>query len=144
MEIDMPLGKKTLNRDETENLAYLLLGAAYADKQIDNVEIMSIRMILGDLLGNAVLPPWLETHIDNFDPKVFDLKECCISLFKYNKPDSKLLLDLLSKITDSNGVHDLQEGSYLLKVAKYIKASPELYDNLALEIIESENLRSLK
>jgi uncharacterized tellurite resistance protein B-like protein len=103
-------------------LCELLLGAAYADGELQPQERTEIRALLIELAGEARVE--VEACIASFDPTKFDLG----SVIGYFKDDSveerqKLLL-LVSTVVEADEEIDLAENEYLRQVATAL-ALPE-------------------
>jgi exopolysaccharide biosynthesis polyprenyl glycosylphosphotransferase len=98
-------------------LADTLLAAAYADGQICHREQRAIRRILLRLLGDSELPPWLETHIDHFEAKAFDLGRTIEVLRGLPSEQRRHIAELVREVCDANNAFDIAEERYLVSLA---------------------------
>ncbi len=134
----MTLASKKLSKRETELLADLLMGAAYADDRLENEEQKAVVKILREMTSAQMLPVWLMNHLSRFDPKSFNAESTARELGVSGGQEAKILLGLLVRVTEADDVHDMDEGSYLLKVAKAVNAPADVIDNLTVEVLDED------
>jgi uncharacterized tellurite resistance protein B-like protein len=126
--------------DRIVPLCDLLLGAAYADRELKDREYDEVRELLTELSG-AELTPEVEQRIATFDPASFDLRATA-NAFRADAPDDRRkLLFLVAAIHDSDEELDLDEDEYLRALCAALELPPEALAGLALEI-EVEDLRA--
>jgi uncharacterized membrane protein YebE (DUF533 family) len=113
-------------------LCELLLGAAYADTQLDPRETTEIRALLVELAGELRVE--VEACIASFEPAKFDLA----NLAGYFKDDSederKKLLLLASTVIEADDEIDLAENDYLKKLATALGLPSSALAGLAVDI----------
>jgi uncharacterized membrane protein YebE (DUF533 family) len=119
-------------------LCELLLGAAYADGQLQPQEATEIRALLIELAGESRVE--VEACIASFEPAKFDLA----SLIGYFRDDTEeeraKLLILASKVVDADDEVDLAENEYLRTLATALALPPAALAGLALDI-EAEEIQ---
>lgn len=134
----MTLGQGQLDLPELETIAELLMGAAYADGTLDGSEMKEVVKLLAELLETdpETLPESVLTKLSVFEAEDFDLDAACKSLALPESKDRRSLLALLSKISDADDIHDLEEGDYIRRVAELIGASEDECKGLAVEVVQ--------
>jgi len=135
----MTLGHGILNATDMEHIADLLMGAAFADGELDGSESTTVREILAGLLDGE-LPSWLTERVDNFDPASFDLEATCKRADLPQPKDKRALLALLVKVIEADEIEDLDEGAYVQKVAKLMGLSAAEMKGLAVEVVSVNSL----
>jgi hypothetical protein len=125
--------------DRIVPLCDLLLGAAYADLELKDVEDEEVRGMLVDLSG-AELSSELEQHIASFDPETFDLTATA-AVFKDDPADDRRrLLFLVAAVNDVDDETDLAEDDYLRALCAALALPAEALAGMVLDI-EIEELR---
>jgi hypothetical protein len=125
--------------DRIGPLCDLLLGAAYADRELKDVEDEELREMLVDLSG-AELTTELEHQIASFDPKAFDLAATAAAFKDDPADDRRRLLFLVAAINDVDDETDLAEDDYLRALGAALELPPEALAGMVLDI-EIEELR---
>jgi len=120
-------------------LCDLLLGAAYADREVRDQERDEVRALLEDLAGE--LPTEIELRIASFDPAAFDLAATARAFVGDPEDDRKKLLFLASAVIESDDEIDLAEDDYLRALATALKLPASALAGLTVEI-ESEELKA--
>jgi len=121
--------------DRLGPLCDLLLGAAYADDELKDLEQDEVRALLEDL-GGEELSVELEAQIANFDPEAFDLAATA-NHFRADPPeDRKRILYLVAAIHDADDELDLAEDEYLRTLAQALELSDDSLDGLTVDIVE--------
>jgi hypothetical protein len=121
-------------------IADLLMGAAHADHESTGQEKAEVRKLLREVLLTSSLPLDLDFHIEEFDPKKFDLTTAA-GAFTADPPEQKRkLLDLLSAVHAVDEAFDLAEDAYLRKVGLAMGLPEERFRDLAAVIIDERNL----
>lgn len=129
-----------LNQDEIMRVAAVLMGAVYADGEVDGSETATVYSILGQLIGEQELPQAVRELMAHFDPSSFQLEQTCAGLLLESPEDKQALLALVAEITDADDVHSCTEDDYLRRVARAIGASEEDLAGLTMEMVEISTL----
>ena len=119
-------------------LCELLLGAAYADGELQAQEETEIRALLIELAGESRVE--VEACIASFEPAKFEMS----SLIGYFRNDSeeqreKLLL-LVAKVVEADDVVDFGENEYLRALASALALPASALAGLAIDI-EAEEIQ---
>src|SRR5262245_38173917 len=125
--------------DRILSLCDLLLGAAYADKELKEQEKAEVRALLKEL--SSELPPEVEKRISSFDPAQFDLKAAAAPFFADSDDDKRKLLFLVSAVNESDEELDMAEDEYLRALAHELDLPASALEGLTLDI-ESEELKA--
>lgn len=125
--------------DRIVPLCDLLLGAAYADRELKDVEDDELRAMLVDLSG-AELTTELEARIASFDPDAFDLAATAAAFQDDPVDDRRRLLFLVAAINDADDEIDLAEDDYLRALCKALALPDDALAGLILDV-EVEDLR---
>lgn len=127
-------------KDQIDTITDLLLGAAYADKRLEGDEIDAISNMLCHLLGVDELPDAQRARMKGFNPAKHDAVAAAKSLGALDDGEKRKLLDLVASVNESDDEIDLDEDAYLRKVAKGLGVSDDELGDLALEILEEDDL----
>src|SRR5277367_5199579 len=119
-------------------LCDVLLGAAYADREVRDAERDEVRALLEDLAGE--LPTEIELRIASFDPDAFDVAATAKAFAGDSEDDRKKLLFLASAVIESDDEIDLAEDDYLRALAKALALPASALAGLTVEI-ETEELK---
>ena len=119
-------------------LCELLLGAAYADKELKDQEKDEVRSLLEGLAGE--LPTEVEMKIANFEPGSFDLKASAAPFKVDSEDDRKKLLYLVAAVNEADDEIDLSEDDYLRDLAKALDLPTAALEGLTIEV-ETEELK---
>lgn len=119
-------------------LCELLLGAAYADKELKDQEKDEVRSLLEGLGGD--LPTEVELKISNFDPKQFDLKASAAPFKGDTEDERKKLLYLVAAVNEADDEIDFAEDEYLRSLAEALALPKSALEGLTVEI-ETEELK---
>jgi len=134
----MSNGEAAPTGERVELIADLLMGAAYADGQLQGEEAAAVRRLLGVLLETAVLPGQLESRIRAFTPQVFSLEATAEPFRGDSTANKRRLLELVAAVHEADGELDLDEDEYLKRLASALgMADAELRD-LALSVDVTE------
>jgi uncharacterized tellurite resistance protein B-like protein len=125
--------------DRIVPLCDLLLGAAYADHELKDVEDDELRAMLADLSG-AELTTELEAQIAGFDPAAFDLAATAAAFKHDSADDRRRLLFLVAAINDADDEIDLAEDDYLRALCAALELPGEALAGMTVDI-EVEELR---
>lgn len=124
--------------DRILSLTDLLLGAAYADKELKEQEKAEVRALVKELAGEVSAE--VEERINSFDPAQFDLKAAAAPFFVDSEDEKRKLLFLVSAVNESDEELDLAEDEYLRDLAKELDLPKSALAGLTMEI-ESEELK---
>lgn len=119
-------------------LCELLLGAAYADKELKDQEKDEVRSLLEGLAGE--LPTEVERKIASFDPATFDIAAAAAAFRGDSEDDRRKLLYLVAAVNEADEELDLSEDDYLRDVAKALGLPASALEGLTIEV-ESEELK---
>ena len=119
-------------------LCELLLGAAYADKELKDQEKDEVRSLLEGLAGE--LPTEVEMKIANFDPSSFKLATSAAPFKADSEDDRKKLLYLVAAVNEADEEIDFAEDEYLRDLASALGLPKSALDGLTVEI-ETEELK---
>jgi uncharacterized tellurite resistance protein B-like protein len=119
-------------------LCDLLLGAAYADKELRAQEKQEVRALLADLAG--ALPKEIDARIAAFDPKKFDLKTAAAPFRNDPADERRKLLFLVSAVNEADDEIDFAEDDYLRALATELALPASALDGLTVDI-EAEDLK---
>lgn len=125
--------------DRIALLCDLLLGAAYADLELKDVEDDEVRSMLAELSG-AELTTELEHQIASFDPATFDLAATAAAFKADSADDRRRLLFLVAAINDADDEIDFAEDEYLRALCAALELPASALDGLTLDV-EVEDLR---
>jgi uncharacterized tellurite resistance protein B-like protein len=127
-------------KDHIDTITDLLLGAAYADKRLEGDELDAISNMLCQMLGVDELPDSQRARMKAFNPAKHDAVAAAKSLGPLGEDERRKLLDLVASVNEADDEIDLDEDAYLRKVAKGLGVSDEALGDLALEILEDDDL----
>jgi uncharacterized membrane protein YebE (DUF533 family) len=119
-------------------LCDVLLGAAYADREVRDAERDEIRALLEDLAGE--LPTEVELRLASFDPDAFDVTAAAKAFASDSEDDRKKLLFLASAVIESDDEIDFAEDDYLRALAKALALPASALAGLTVDI-ETEELK---
>ena len=119
-------------------LCELLLGAAYADKELKDQEKDEVRSLLEGLAGE--LPTDVELKITSFDPASFDLKASAAPFKGDSEDDRKKLLYLVSAVNEADDEIDFAEDDYLRALGEALGLPKAALEGLTVEV-ETEELK---
>lgn len=119
-------------------LCELLLGAAYADKELKDQEKDEVRSLLEGLGGE--LSTEVELKISQFDPATFDIKTSAAAFKGDSEDDRKKLLYLVAAVNEADDEIDFAEDDYLRSLADALGLPAKALEGLTLEI-ETEELK---
>jgi uncharacterized tellurite resistance protein B-like protein len=113
-------------------LTDLLLGAAYADKELKDQERDEVRALLEELAGE--LPVEVEVRLTSFDPATFDLAAAAAPFRDDSEDDRKRLLHLVSAVNEVDEEIDFSEDDYLRDLAKALGLPASALNGLTVEM----------
>ncbi|MBV8756036.1 MAG: TerB family tellurite resistance protein [Deltaproteobacteria bacterium] len=124
--------------DRIVPLCDLLLGAAYADKELKDQERDEVRALLEELAGE--LPTEVELRLSGFDPATFDLETAAAPFRGDTEDERKKLLVLVSAVNESDEEIDFSEDDYLRDLAKALGLPKKALEGLTMEIEQEEDV----
>ncbi len=128
----------SLATDRILPLCELLLGAAYADKELKDAERDEVRSLLEGLAGE--LPTEVELKIASFAPEAFDLAASAAPFRGDGEDDRKQLLHLVAAVNEADEELDLAEDDYLRALAGALGLPKSALEGLTVEV-ETEELK---
>jgi uncharacterized tellurite resistance protein B-like protein len=123
-------------------LTDLLLGAAYADKELKDLERDEVRALLEDLAGD--LPVDVEVRLTSFDPAAFDLASAAAPFRGDSEDDRKKLLHLVSAVNEADEEIDFSEDDYLRDLAKVLGLPASALRGLTIEMDLEESFAQVR
>ena len=117
-------------------LCDLLLGAAYADKELKDQERDEVRALLEELAGE--LPVDVELRLTAFDPAKFDLETAAAPFRGDTEDERKKLLVLVSAVNESDEEIDFAEDEYLRKLGKALGLPAKALEGLTVDVEEED------
>jgi uncharacterized tellurite resistance protein B-like protein len=119
-------------------LSELLLGAAYADKELKDEEKDEVRNLLKGLAGD--LSPEVEAAIASFEAEKFDVKKSASAFVSDSEEDRKKLLYLVAAVNEADDEIDFAEDDYLRDLAAALDLPKSALEGLTVEV-ETEELK---
>jgi uncharacterized tellurite resistance protein B-like protein len=123
-------------------LTDLLLGAAYADKELKDQERDEVRALLEELAGE--LPVDVELRLTAFDPATFDLATAAAPFRDDSEDDRKRLLHLVSAVNEADEEIDFSEDDYLRDLAKALALPGSALKGLTVEMDLEESFAQVR
>ncbi len=126
-------------KDRIEQVADVLMGAAYADDLLHGREKLIIRQLLEGLAkADAGLLKQLDLRIEAFSPQAFKLQDSATVFCNDSVEQKRMLLQLVAAVGDADEETDLREDEYLKNLAAAINLAPEHFSDLVLQIEEAD------
>lgn len=119
-------------------LCELLLGAAYADKELKEQEKDKVRDLLEELGGE--LSTDVELSIVNFDHAKFDMKRSAEAFKSDSEDDKKQVIKLVSAVNDADDELDIAEDEYLRALGEALGLPKSALAGMTVEV-ETEELK---
>jgi len=110
----------------------LLLGAAYADRELAGQEKTEIRALLTELAGEPTVE--VEACIASFEPSKFDLKTTAGVFCRDSEDDRRKLLLLVSTVIEADEEIDFAENEYLCELAAALELPESALDGLRVDV----------
>jgi uncharacterized tellurite resistance protein B-like protein len=121
-------------------LCELLLGAAYADKELKDQEKDKVRELLEELATD--LPTEVEMKLVSFDPKGWDMKDSAHAFKADSEDDRKKVLQLVAAVNEADDELDIAEDEYLRTLAGALGLPESALEGMTVEI-ETEELKPI-
>jgi uncharacterized tellurite resistance protein B-like protein len=128
-----------MTTDRILPLCELLLGAAYADKELKDQEKDEVRSVLQGL-ADGDLPAEVNDKIATFDPAKFDLKAVAHNFKADSEDDRKKILFLVAAVNEADDEIDFAEDDYLRDLAAALDLPKSALDGLTVEV-ETEEIK---
>lgn len=119
-------------------LSELLLGAAYADKELKDEEKDEVRKLLQGLAGD--LSPEVDAAIASFEPEKFDVTQSASAFKSDSEDDRKKILYLVASVNEADDELDFAEDDYLRALATALDLPSSALEGLTVEV-ETEELK---
>lgn len=104
-------------KDRVELIADLLMGAAYADRHLEQRELEKVKKLLAELTGKSALSAQLEDRLSRFEPNKLDVRLTVDELDLKSDLEKRKLLELITAVHDADEIWDFDEDLYLRGVA---------------------------
>jgi uncharacterized tellurite resistance protein B-like protein len=127
-------------QDRIFPLSELLLGAAYADKELKDEEKQEVKRLLLELAGD--LSPEVDAAIASFEPEKFDVKSSASAFKTDSEEDRKKVLYLVAAVNEADDELDMAEDDYLRAVAEALDLPKSALEGLTVEV-ETEELKEV-
>lgn len=125
--------------DRIYPLCELLLGAAYADGELQPQEKVEIRALLTELAGENRVE--VEACIASFEPARFD-PSSVVGIFRDDSEDERRrLLLLVSTVIEADDEIDLAENEYLRNLASALALPPSALEGVVVDV-EFEEIKA--
>lgn len=113
-------------------LCELLLGAAYADRQLQPQEATEIRALLTEVAGERRVE--VEACLASFDPATFQPSSAA-GVFRDDPEEERhRLLRLVTTVIEADDEIDLAENDYLRELARLLGLPASALDGLVVEM----------
>ena len=116
----MPFAPDNIPRAKA--LAEVLCAAAYSDDDLDPDEREAVKKELAALLGP--LHPEVETHVDRFDPRHFDLTAALTRVHASALDEKRAVMRGVRSIIRADGAVREVESNFLAKVGAFLRIPP--------------------
>jgi uncharacterized membrane protein YebE (DUF533 family) len=121
-------------------VADLLMGAAYADWNLDGRELDAVRALLAQAMGRDAIPDWLEARLASFEPTRLDVVAVVRGLGLATDEERRYLLELIVAVHESDELWDFEEDDYLHKVAAALGMRRDAYADLSVDLVSVQRL----
>jgi uncharacterized tellurite resistance protein B-like protein len=119
-------------------LCELLLGAAYADRDLHKLEAIEVRSLLTELAGERSIE--VDACIGSFEPDRFDMKTTAALFRDDSEEDRRKLLILVSTVIEADDEIDLAENDYLCQLASALELPASALAGLTVDV-EIEDIK---
>jgi uncharacterized tellurite resistance protein B-like protein len=126
-------------RDRIGLLTNIFLAAAFADGRFADKERAYVRELIRDLLSVRQLPSALETYIEQFDPRSFDLRACAAEFAREPPMSRRRLMELIGYVTMADGEQSADEDAFLRAFGEALGLQPSEYADLTRDRINLRN-----
>jgi uncharacterized tellurite resistance protein B-like protein len=115
------------------NCALILMGAAHADGLIDGLEEDTIINLLGEMIDDDDLPDEVIQVLSEFDPEEFNLEAIAEEVSEEDEAHRYRLLQMTAALREADGVIDMEEDEYMLRLAEALDLEAEYMDEFTHE-----------
>jgi len=127
-------------KDRIEDVADILMGAAYADQHLAGDERSAVKQLLKHLLDEDSLPMDLDFRIEEFTPDGFDLEKTA-KVFVNDTPEVKRhLLELVAAIHAADQEFDVAEDEFVHKLGEALGLPHSAYKDMIISVIDEVDL----
>ena len=109
--------------DRIEAVCDLLMGAAYADKELHDKEKQVVTDYLGSLLPDGEVTAELLERITNFSPDDFELGDVLSNFAEDSEEDRKKLLEVVAAVHSADEEYDFDEDEFITSVVAGLSLS---------------------
>lgn len=129
-------------RDRILVIVDLLMAALSCDGTIVGEEDQAARRMLSELLlcKPDQLPAHVEERIRSFRLIEFDMDRTVGDFLRDPPMKKRRLLELIAKLSDADGQHDLRESDFIRDLARALGMAKEEYEDLVLHIEFEESV----
>lgn len=113
-------------------LCELLLGAAYADRDLHKLETIEVKSLLTELAGERSVE--VDACIASFEPDKFDMKTTAAIFRDDTEEERRKLLILVSTVIEADDEIDLAENEYLCELAGALKLPKSALAGLSVDV----------
>ena len=121
----------------------LLMGAAFADQDLDGRELLACRQLVLQLVGGTRLPKELSEIMVKFDPARFDMDAAARPLRGLSVNARRKVLELIRTISEADEIIEVAEDVYLEAVARSMGLERSEFADLTLEPLEDDEIAEL-
>lgn len=127
-------------KDRIEDVADLLMGAAYADAHLAGDERSAVKQLLKHLLDEDALPMDLDFRIEEFTPATFNLQKTA-DVFANDTPEVKRhLLELVAAIHAADQEFDLAEDEFVHRLGEALGLDHSAYKDMIISVVDEVDL----
>ena len=119
-----------------EAVAMLLMGAAYADNELDGREVAEVEKLLRRITGESELDSRLAQCLTNFDPGRFDMKEVAAVLAEETDAAKRKILELVVAVHDSDRHWNFDEDRYVRELGDALGVPGADYADLVVDELD--------
>ena len=113
-------------------LCELLLGAAYADGELQDEEKIEVRALMIEMAGEMRVE--VEACIQSFDPARFDLKTTASAFRSDTEIDRRRLLLLAATVSEADDTMHFAEDDYLRQLATALELPASALEGLVIDV----------
>jgi uncharacterized membrane protein YebE (DUF533 family) len=118
--------------DRVFPLCELLLGAAYADGELQEEEKTEVRALMVEMAGEMRVE--VEACIASFDPAKFDLKTTASAFKGDSEIDRRKLLLLAGTVSEADDTMHFAEDDYLRELAAALELPASALEGLVVDV----------
>ena len=126
-------------RDRIGLLTDVFLAAAFSDGRFADKERAYVRELIRDLLCVRQLPQAIESYIEQFDPRGFDLRAAAAEFAREPPMSRRRLMELIGYVTMADGEQNADEDAFLCAFGEALGLQPGEYADLTRDRINLRN-----